>query len=422
MRTNRNQTRDLREESAIKVGVRAKKAQCWWILVWLESKINAVENLRLPSKQAVNVMEVGKEEELSEEGQQTVVKSNRMVKAKTPFTKLEHRVVASLISQIDRDQESFGTQRVSLRRIIERAEVSSTEIFRKAREICDRLVEKSVGICTYDEERGRVYTAYTLFRRCRYVEQEGMIEAKFEEEMRPLLLQLKNRFTMYSLNCFLRLPSRHSMRVYELLKMREDLGAMRISVEEFRETLGLENSYDRFTDLRRHVIEKARKQVSKHTDIRFTYRVERDGRTAEGLRFFVSRGEGASRGEEAGRGGKGSSGGEGSSGGKGSGGEPDGRGVESGSAGTAAPAPQMDINADTGAETSLRFDAKTWFLKGLTQEEIRSLSDETLGALHEAAQEAARRRHPNAKKSVLATETLRQMEKKWESGQPASGE
>jgi hypothetical protein len=313
------------------------------------------------------------------EERKTIVKSNRMVKAKTPFTKLEHRVVASLIAQIDRDQESFGIQRVSLRNIIERAEVSSTEIFRKARDICDRLVEKSVGICTYDEDRGRVYTAYTLFRQCRYVEQEGLIEAKFEEEMRPLLLQLKNRFTMYSLNFFLRLPSRHSMRIYELLKMREDLGAMRISVEEFRETLGLENSYDRFTDLRRLVVEKARHQIKENTDIQFTYRVEREGRTAKWLRFFVQT---SGREEDP---------------------------VE-------GPAPQMDINVDTGSETDLRFDVKTWFLKGLSQEEVRGLDQKEIEALHESARSEAKKRHPDGKKSVIASETLRRMEEKWESG------
>jgi Protein involved in initiation of plasmid replication len=329
------------------------------------------------------------------EERKTVVKSNRMVKAKTPFTKLEHRVVASLIAQIDRDQESFGIQRVSLRNIIERAGVSSTEIFRKARDICDRLVEKSVGICTYDEDRGRVYTAYTLFRQCRYVEQEGLIEAKFEEEMRPLLLQLKNRFTMYSLSFFLRLPSRHSMRIYELLKMREDLGAMRISVEEFRETLGLENSYDRFTDLRRLVVEKARHQIDENTDIRFTYRVEREGRTAKWLRFFVQRnGEEASTGEAP---------------------------VEDDSA-KGAPAeglaPQTDVNVDTGSETDLRFDVKTWFLKGLSQEEVRGIGQDEIEALHESARLEAEKCHPGGTKSVIASETLRRMEEKWESSRP----
>ena len=309
----------------------------------------------------------------------TVVKANKMVKAKTSFTKLEHRIVASLIAQIEHGQESFETQRVSLRRIMERAGVESTEIFRKARDICDRLVEKGVGICTYDEQNGRVYTAYTLFRECRYIEREGVIEAKFEEEMRPFLLQLKNRFTMYSLNFFLQLPSRHSMRIYELLKMREDLGAMRISVQEFRETLGLENSYEYFTDLKRHVIEKARKQISEYTDIEFTYSVEREGRTAKRLRFFVKKNQ-EEEGEEQ----------------------------------DALQSSQTDIDYDTGTKSDIRFDVKTWFLKGLTQEEIESVDDEEIEELHRKAQQEAKRRNPNSQKSVLAYTTLHLMEEEWE--------
>lgn len=309
---------------------------------------------------------------------ETVVKANRMVKAKTSFTKLEHRIVASLIAQIERGQESFETQRVSLRAIMERAGVESTEIFRKAKEICDRLVEKGIGISTYDEEKGRIYTAYTLFRKCRYIEQEGVIEAQFEEEMRPFLLQLKNRFTMYSLNFFLQLPSRHSMRIYELLKMREDLGAMRISVEEFRETLGLENSYEYFTDLKRHVIEKARKQISEYTDIEFTYKVEREGRSAERLRFFVRKNN-----EE----------------------DP------------ALQEAQTDIDYDTGKQSDIRFDVKTWFMKDRTQDEIDSISQEELNELHEKARAEAERKNPNSKKSVIAYETLHMMEREWKNRQ-----
>lgn len=314
--------------------------------------------------------------------EETVVKANRMVKAKTSFTKLEHRIVAALISQIERGQESFETQRVSLREIMERAGVESTEIFRKATEICDRLVEKGIGICTYDEDRGRMYTAYTLFRKCRYVENEGIIEAKFEDEMRPFLLQLKNRFTMYSLNFFLQLPSRHSMRIYELLKMREDLGAMRISVEEFRETLGLEDSYEYFTDLKRHVIEKARKQLTEYTDIEFTYQVEREGRSAQRIRFFVRRNE-----------------------------EVVGEVDEDRSVPASA---QTDVDFDTGRQTDIRFDVKTWFLKNLTQSEVEAIGKDELDEIHQEALADAKRANPNAQKSVLAYKTLHLMENRWE--------
>jgi len=331
---------------------------------------------------------MGTQQELDlepEAPEDTVVKANRMVKAKTSFTKLEHRVVATLIAQIERGQESFEKQRVSLRRIMERAGVESTEIFRKAKEICDRLVERGIGISTYDEEKGRIYTAYSLFRKCRYIEDEGVIEAKFEEEMQPFLLRLKNRFTMYSLNCFLQLPSRHSMRIYELLKMREDLGAIRISVEEFRETLGLEDSYEYFTDLKRHVIEKAREQIAEYTDIEFTYKVEREGRSAERLRFFVQQKNTFT--EESGE-----------------------EKVE----GDNVLKESTDVNLDTGKSSDIRFDVKTWFLKNLSQEELGSVDSEKVDALHKQSLEKARRANPSAKKSVLAYKTLQIMEKKWE--------
>jgi hypothetical protein len=169
------------------------------------------------------------------------------------------------------------------------------------------------------------------------------------------------------------------MRIYELLKMREDLGAMRISVEEFRETLGLENSYEYFTDLKRHVIEKARKQIAEYTDIEFTYNVEREGRTAKRLRFFVSKNHEEDEEEEA-----------------------------------LLPDSQTDIDYDSGSKSSIRFDVKTWFLKGLTQEEIEEIGKEQVQQLQREAKAEAERRNPSAKKGVLAYTTLKLMEEKWE--------
>lgn len=61
--------------------------------------------------------------------EETVVKSNQLVKAKTPFTKLEHRVVAALIAQLEKDQDDFGMQTVSLRGITEMSGYNSTDLF-----------------------------------------------------------------------------------------------------------------------------------------------------------------------------------------------------------------------------------------------------------------------------------------------------
>jgi hypothetical protein len=80
------------------------------------------------------------------------------------------------------------------------------------------------------------------------------------------------------------------------------------------------------------------------------------------------------------------------------------------------PRSQTDVNVDTGSESDLRFDVRTWFLKGLSQESVRALDDEEIDALHEAARQEAQRHNPKAQKGVLAYETLRWMERKWDEG------
>jgi hypothetical protein len=122
---------------------------------------------------------------------------------------------------------------------------------------------------------------------CEYVEGAGYIEAKFNDDMRQFLLQLRRRFTQYSLECFVRLSSQHSMRIYELLKMREGLRFLRISVEELRELLSCEHSYERFTDFRRWVLNTAREELMEKADIYFNYKVERNGQTPVRINFVI---------------------------------------------------------------------------------------------------------------------------------------
>lgn len=314
--------------------------------------------------------------EIESQEEEAVVKSNRLVKAKTPFTTLEHRIVAALIAQLDREQDAFAMQTVSLRRITEMSESNSTELFRRARSLCDSLAKKSIGIQTGSRAEGRTYRALPIFSECRYVEQKGLIKAEFNRKMESLLLRLKDRFTMYGLPYFLRLPSRHSMRIYELLKMREGLGALRISVGELREILSVEDKYEQFSTLKYHVLEASRERIAEHTDIAFTYDVERDGQTPREVRFFIHDQEEV----------------------------PEGEGV---------PQRNTKLNYDTGVTGDLRFDVRTLFLQNRTQEEIESLDEETIEALYQRAHSRAQEDNPAGGKSVIASETLRLMEQRW---------
>lgn len=218
-----------------------------------------------------------------------VVKSNQLIQSRIGWTKLEHRIVAIMIAQLEKDDEEFHLQRVYIRDLIDMTGRSGGSIYPQIEEVCRKLVEQTVEVHSETEDGRRIYDVYSVMTRCRYKEGAGYVEAKFNEDMRPMLLQLKRRFTQYGLENFMRLSSQHSMRIYELLKMREGLRFLRITVEELREVLYCEHSYESFSDFRRWVIDRAQEELQEKTDIRFTYNVEREGRSPVRVNFFIKR-------------------------------------------------------------------------------------------------------------------------------------
>ena len=297
-----------------------------------------------------------------------VVKANRMTQAKMPLSKVEHRIVGMLISQLEKGDDDFDLQKVYIRDLVERSDSVSQDLYGRAEEICDSLIDKSIKVRSMEDGK-RVYDAYNLMSRCRYKEGSGYIEAKFNEEMRPLLLQLKKRFTMYDVNHFLPLSSSYSMRIYELLKMRESISILRITVEELRAILAIEDSYEYFSHLEHHVIKKAQEEIKEKTDIHFTYDVEREGRTAKRIKFFIHQG-GEERPEK----------------------------------------PKMEDRTEAP-----NIDVMDVFLSDLTQKQIDALSQERLDKLHERAAQQAEQEVPNRSKSVKQSVTLQRMKTLWES-------
>jgi plasmid replication initiation protein len=219
----------------------------------------------------------------------TVVKSNRLIRGRINWTKLEHRVVAMLVAQLKQEDDAFEMQRVHISDLMDPSQTSSRDIYNRAEEVCRKLLNQKVHVRTRTDDGRRMYQGYNCLSTCRYVEGSGYIEAKFNDDMKPFLLQLKRQFTMYRLQNFMQLGSQHSMRMYELIKMREGLRHLCLSVEELREVLCCEHTYERFSDFRRHVLERARTEIEDTCDAYYTYVVERDGRTPVRVRFLIHR-------------------------------------------------------------------------------------------------------------------------------------
>lgn len=192
-----------------------------------------------------------------------------------------------LIAQLKKDDQKFEEQRVYIKDVADLSGRSGKSLYDQAEEICQKLLDQKIHVRTQTDDGRRRYKGYNCMSSCEYIEGSGYIEAKFNDDMRPFLLRLKRRFTQYNLKCFMRLSSQHSMRIYELLKMREGLRFLRVRIEELREILCCEHSYDRFADFKRWVLEKAREELREKTDIYFNYKVERNGQTPVRVNFII---------------------------------------------------------------------------------------------------------------------------------------
>lgn len=298
-----------------------------------------------------------------------IVKANRLIQAKMPLTKVQHRIVGMLISQLDKRDEEFDYQKLYIKDLVERSKISSENLYTLAEDICDRLLEKKLKIKDIKDGKRR-YKGISLMDSCEYIEGDGFIKAKFNDSMKPFLLQLKKRFTMYEVGHFLPLKSTYSMRIYELLKMREGISILRMTIEELREILGVEDSYDYFSQLKAHVIKKAQKEIKEKTDIYFTYDVEREGRSAERIKFFIHRADET---------------------------KPD--------------KPKMEDHTEVP-----NIDVMDVFLSELTQEQINNLSTDRLEEMHQRALQQAECEVPNRSKSVKQSVTLQRMKDLWEGG------
>ena len=296
-----------------------------------------------------------------------IVKANELVQAKMPLSKVEHRVIGALISQLDKSEKEFGYQKLYIRDLIEESETNHQALYHRAEDLCSSLLEKKLEIKQVEDGK-RKYTGISLMNRCEYKEGDGYIRAKFNEEMAPYLLQLKKRFTMYEAGHFLPLRSTYSMRIYELLKMREGISILRISVEELRDILGIEESYSAFSQLKYHVISKARKEIGEKTDISFTYDVEREGQAAKRIKFFIH----SDRDQ-----------------------------------------PQETTKIEDRTQAA-DVDVKSMFMADLTQEQIDALDSETVESLHEKALEKSKRQNPGRPKSVIQADVYRHMKALWE--------
>lgn len=118
---------------------------------------------------------------------------------------------------------------------------------------------------------------------------QGGSELYFTDEVLLLLREFDalNPYTKYKKEVVLRLKKDYSLDFYHLAKKHQTMGGFQISLDELFEQLGLPESYQDLSNLKKRVIKPSLDEITANTDIDLTYENVKRGRSVVGFKFTV---------------------------------------------------------------------------------------------------------------------------------------
>lgn len=116
----------------------------------------------------------------------------------------------------------------------------------------------------------------------------GEIVFSFHNDMFPYLLDLREKYTQYSLINVLPMRSKYAIRLYELLKSYEGMRSITLTMETLKARLDAEN-YTNFKDFRRRVLERAVEEINTYADIEVKFEpLKQKSRSYNAIAFHIS--------------------------------------------------------------------------------------------------------------------------------------
>ena len=217
-----------------------------------------------------------------------VVKSNELIEASYHLPLQEQRVVAYMSSQINKDDKDFKPICLSVSDFMILTDAKGQNYYKQIKEVTDSLRKRDLEL-----REGNVVIRLGWLSSVKYFYKKGFVELRFDPNLKPYLLQLKERFTKYFLRYVIQFSHSYSIRFYELLKQYEQIGSRYFEYEKLRWILGIKpEEYKRYNDFKRYVLEPPKAEFKKkykrqELDFFFDYREHKESRKVVGIHLDI---------------------------------------------------------------------------------------------------------------------------------------
>lgn len=212
--------------------------------------------------------------------EKVIALDNALINARYFMTLNELRIFALMLCRVGKDDSDFSLIKIPCQQLFPKKNVK----YELIKEAAKKLASKTIEVEVLTAKNKRKFDAIPLMSWCSYTEGEGYVSARFNDLVKPYVLNLKKNFTSAQLKLLNTMTSFYSWRLYWLLKQYEDFGKRRMSLTEFAEKMMIEKKYQEWYDIKRRVLQPVQKDLRK-SDMRFEYEVEKQGRKVAFLTF-----------------------------------------------------------------------------------------------------------------------------------------
>ena len=216
-----------------------------------------------------------------------VLQHNAITEAYYDMTAMEKNVFYMLIGQVKRSDKLGRSYSVSVRNL-------KTHTGRKINHLEFKLLSAKMLSRTLSVRiAGDAFIKFNFLHSSEYVRKNAALKMELSKQIFAYVVDLKSKFTLFSLSVALSLRSKYSKRLYEMFSQYSDTGVFKISVSELKNRLHLiniktgEEQYARFTWFKKNVLDIAHEEINGNSDIKFTYTAVKQGRSYKYLLFDI---------------------------------------------------------------------------------------------------------------------------------------
>ncbi len=212
-----------------------------------------------------------------------LAKGNPLINASFDITAIQFKILLHMISKVDMSLEDFQPITIQISEFQKFANINTKAIYEVIETQAEKLKNKSI---LYEDDEVRLST--NLLSSWKYHKKKGCYTFRFDPELKPFLLDLKENFTVYDIRNIIQLNSAYAIRFFEFCKQFENLGRFEMQVDEIKHLFKIEAKYKNYYDFKKYVIEQARKELKTYSELYFDIDKEiKQSRKVVALRFKI---------------------------------------------------------------------------------------------------------------------------------------